>query len=97
MIWKPMATAPKDGTLILAWNKNWGVPIAVRWQKGSKAPWRSEVGCIFFSKNSFHFWRENIEGPLEELARINNSRNPQVIKAGQLNLSDKRKGYHEQG
>lgn len=31
--WHPIASAPKDGTPILAYEHDWGYPISIRWHQ----------------------------------------------------------------
>lgn len=36
MSWKPIKTAPKDGSLVFAWRKGWDRPTYVRWIKNPR-------------------------------------------------------------
>lgn len=33
MIWHPIETAPKDGEPFIAWHRDWGVPLSIRWSE----------------------------------------------------------------
>jgi len=35
--WQPIDTAPKDGTLIIAWRDEWDGPISLMWQMDYRA------------------------------------------------------------
>lgn len=45
--WQPIETAPKDGSLVLAWREGWDKPCFVRW--------------IFNSRTETTFWNDSIE------------------------------------
>lgn len=42
--WQPIESAPKDGTLIFGWHKEWELPCCVLWQRFY--PIGSEAWCF---------------------------------------------------
>jgi hypothetical protein len=53
MAWKPIDTAPKDGTLILCWRKGWDHPCLLRWKTNPRV--------VEAKKNSPQPWMENFD------------------------------------
>ena len=50
---KPIDTAPKDGTIILAWRRGWERPAFVRW--------------VFNDRTQTEFWNDSVEWDAYEL------------------------------
>lgn len=62
--WQDISTAPRDGTLISAWQKVWKCPISVRYVV-SNAPckWVEATMTTQWPEEAFTHWRPAPEGP----------------------------------
>lgn len=71
--WKPIETAPRDGSMIELWHRVWECPMTVQWKIGfiSDLPWIEKTKTTAWPTEAFTHWRHTASAPLPSTERTN--------------------------